>query len=294
MSAARAALRSWSGFRTAEIVALQGSPLLGFALAVHRASAETARPLAFLVVANICLVTHIFLTNDWSNMNTDLADPNRVGKSFMSAGVSRSDLAGLMIGLLALSLFLFSELGVIPLCFAVAIAGLSALYSLPQFNWKERPILSSVLHLVGGALHFLLGYSVGGVIDGRAVAIASFFALTFAAGHLTQELRDYHGDARSEIRTNAVTFGQRRTFIASLVLFTLSQALLCYLAVHGTLPRPLAALVVLYPLHLYWSLETLKDGLDYASICRLQSRYRALYAIIGVVMLVTLWSTHLA
>src|SRR6185369_3681771 len=201
MSAVRAALRYWSNFRTAEIVALQGSPLLGFAMALHRPTAESVRPLVLLVADNLCLVAHIFLTNDWAEMYTDLSDPTKTDWFFKAGPVSRYDVAGPMIILLVLSLFLFSQLGGIPLLIAIAIAAASALYSLPQFHWKGRPILSSVLHLVGGALHFLLGYSVAGVIDGRAVAAASFFALTFAAGHLTQELRDYQGDARSEIRT---------------------------------------------------------------------------------------------
>ena len=289
MSAARAALRDWSNFRTAEIVALQGSPLLGFAMAIHRLTAESARPLVLLVAANLCLVAHIFLTNDWSDVNKDLADPNKVDWFFTAGWMSRNAIARLMIILLVSSLFLFSQLGSTPLCLAIAIAAASALYSLPQFHWKGKPILSSVLHLVGGAFHFLLGYSVASVIDGRAVVTACFFALTFAAGHLTQEVRDYQGDARSEIGTNAVIFGQRRTFVASLVLFTLAHGVLCYLALRGTLPRPVMTLVVLYPLHLYWSLTTLARGLDYASICRLQARYRAIYAIIGVVILVNLW-----
>src|SRR6185503_18187331 len=96
-------------------------------------------------------------------------------------------------------------------------------------------------------------------------------------------------DVRSEIRTNAVIFGERRMFVASLVLFTLAHGLLCYLALRGILPRPLATLVVLYPLHLYWSLKTLADGLNHESLCRLQARYRAIYAIIGLAMLVNLW-----
>ena len=263
--------------------------MLGFAMAIHRPTAESVRPLMLLVAANICLVAHIFLTNDWADMNADLSDPTKTDWFFKAGSENRYDIAGPMIILLALSLFLFSQLGSIPLVLAVAIAAASALYSLPQFHWKSRPILSSVLHLVGGALHFLLGYSVAGVINGRVVAAASFFALTFAAGHLTQELRDYQGDARSEIRTNAVIFGQRRTFVASLVLFTLAHVLLCYLALRGILPRPVAILVVLYPLHLYWSFTALADGLTYASICRLQARYRTIYAIIGLVMFVNLW-----
>lgn len=292
ISAARAPLRYLSCLRRGEIVALQGSPLLGFAVAIHRPTAENAGHLALLIAANVCLVAHIFLTNDWSGLTADLADPHKVDRVFTRRGMSCNEMAGLLVVLLALSLFLFNRLGRIPLSLALSIAALSALYSLPPFNLKGRPLLSSAVHVAGGALHFLLGYSVGSVIDGRAVAIASFFALTFAGGHLTQEVRDYQGDARSEIRTNAVSFGQRRTFVASIVLFTMAHALLFCLALWGILPHPLAALFVLYPLHMHWSLKTLKDGLTYTGVCRLQERYRALYAIIGVVMVAVLWKVR--
>ena len=94
----------------------------------------------------------------------------------------------------------------------------------------------------------------------RGIATATFFALIFAAGHLTLEIRDHRGDFAHGIRTNAVAFGKRRTFAASLALFTLAQALFLALALQGILPRPLAALVALYPMQLYWSLETRREG----------------------------------
>ena len=198
----------------------------------------------------------------------------------------------LTAGLLVLSLLLFSSLGLITLCLSLAIASLSALYSLPRFNWKGRPILNSVVHLAGGTLHFLLGYSVGRALDPRGLTIATFFALIFAAGHLTQEIRDHEGDAGNAIRTNAVVFGPRRTFAASLVLFTMAHVILLVLALEETLPRPLAALVVLYAIQLYWSFQALNDGLSYASVSRLQTRYRVLYAVIGLAMVVALWPSR--
>jgi 4-hydroxybenzoate polyprenyltransferase len=228
------------------------------------------------------------MLNDWSGLTTDLADPNRAAGVFTARGVDRKEIGGLTALLLALSLLLFSRLGPSTLCLALAIAALSALYSLPRFNWKGRPLLNSAAHLAGGVLHFLLGYSLGNAIDRRGLAMATFFALTFAAGHLTQEIRDHQGDILNAIRTNAVAFGQRRTFAASLVLFTLAHALLLLLALQGTFPRPLAALVVLYPVHLLWSLKALAEGLTYASIRRLQARYRALYAFVGLAMVAAL------
>ncbi len=143
-------------------------------------------------------------------------------------------------------------------------------------------------HLAGGILHFLLGYSLGNSIDRRGVAIATFFALIFVAGHLTQEVRDYQGDAVNAIRTNAVIFGPRRTFATGLVLFTLAHVLLFLLAIEGILPRALMAAVAFYPVQLYWSIGTLREGLTYASVSRLQARYRALYAVIGLAMVAAL------
>ena len=241
------------------------------------------------MVANVCLVAHIFVLNDWSNLTADLGDPNKTADVFTARGVGHHEMGALAVSLLLVGLLLCTLLGPTTLYIAVGIAVLSALYSLPRFNWKGRPFLGSAAHLAGGVLHFLLGYSLGTVFDRRGLVTATFFGLTFAAGHLTQEIRDHHGDVRNGIRTNAVIFGQRRTFAASLALFTLSHALLLFLALQETLPRVLAALVVLYPIHLRWSLQALAEGLSYAGICRLQARYRALYAVVGVAVVAALW-----
>ena len=281
--------RYLSCLRPQEILVLQGSPLLGAAFAIRHPAAESVGPLAMLIAANVCLMAHVFMLNDWSGLTSDLTDPNKAAGVFTARGVGRKEIGGLAAGLLASSLLLFSRLGPSTLGLSLAIAALSALYSLPRFNWKGRPLLNSAAHLAGGVLHFLLGYSLGNAVDGRGLAIGTFFALTFAAGHLTQEVRDHQGDVLNAIRTNAVIFGPRRTFVVSLALFTLAHALLLLLALRGILPPPLAALVVLYPVHLRWSLKTLAEGLTFESIRRLQARYRALYAIIGLAMVAALW-----
>jgi 4-hydroxybenzoate polyprenyltransferase len=287
---AKALARYLSCLRLGEILLLQGSPLLGAAFALGFPAAADWGPLALLLAANFCLVAHIFLLNDWAGLSTDLSDPHKAAGVFSARGVSRREIGGLAAGLLALSLFLFGRLGPGSFGLALAIAGLSALYSLPGFDWKGRPLLSSAAHLAGGTLHFLLGASAGNGLDRRGFATALFFGLIFAAGHLTQELRDHPSDLRNAIRTNAAIFGPRRTFAASLALFTLAHALLLFLALRGIVPRPLAGLAALYPLQLRWSLQTLAGGLTYTGIRHLQIRYRALYALVGVVMLATLCS----
>lgn len=294
ISAKASALRYLSCLRPQDILALQGSPLLGAAFAIGRPTVQDVAPLAILVLANVLLVTHIFMLNDWSGLTSDFADPNKAAGVFTTRNIRRKDIAVLSAGSLIVSLLVFSLAGLFAFGLAIAIAALSALYSLPRFNWKGRPLLNSLAHLAGGILHFLLGYSMAHAIDGRGVAVAMFFALIFAAGHLTMEVRDHQGDTINAIRTNAVVFGQRRAFAASLVLFTLAQTLFLLLSLRGILPRPLSALVVLFPLQLHWSLQTLREGLTYASVSRLQTRYRVLYAVVGLAMVAGLWIAPIA
>ena len=60
--------------------------------------------------------------------------------------------------------------------------------------------------------------------------------------------------------------------------------LLMVLAVRGVVPRVLVLVAGLYMLHLWWALQTLRAGLTFENIRQLQVRYRALYAIIGLLM----------
>ncbi|HYL04681.1 MAG TPA: UbiA family prenyltransferase [Thermoanaerobaculia bacterium] len=285
---ARRLRRYLSCLRFGDILVLQGSPLLGAAFAMGEVTAAKAAALAVFAAASCCLVAHIFVLNDWSGMSTDLLDPNRTAGVFAARGIGRREIGSLGLVLLAASLLLFGRLGARPLDIALAIAVLSALYSGPAYHAKGIPLLSSGLHFAGGVLHFLLGYSLFSAIDRRGFEIACFFALAFAAGHLTQEVRDYAGDRLNGIRTNAVVFGKARSFAAGLAVFTFAYALLAVLATRGIVPRALAALAVLYPLHLYWSLRAIGAGLTFESVRRLQARYRGLYAIIGAAMLAAL------
>ncbi len=251
-------------------------------------SAPRAAPLALLVAGSCCLVAHVFALNDWSGLSADLNDPNKTANVFAARGIDPAEIGWLAMALLAASVLLFARLGARTVEMALAVAVLSALYSGPAYHAKGIPLLSSAVHFAGGVFHFLLGYSLFRPVDRRGCEIACFFALSFVAGHLTQEVRDHDGDRRNGIRTNAVVFGMRRSFGAAVAAFTLAYGLLAALAAGGVVPRPLAALAALYPLQLYWSLRTLGDGLTFESVRRLQARYRGLYAVIGMAMLAAL------
>jgi len=273
--------------RYPEVLLLQGSLLLGAALVPHgRLDAGAVGRGALALLASLLLVAHVFALNDWANLAADASDPTRSAGVFTARGVSRRAFGVLCVGLLVASLLLFALLPGTTLLLAIGVAALGAVYSHPAIDAKGRPGLSSLTHLAGGGLHFLVGYSVFAPIDARAAMLSLFFALTFTAGHLNQEVRDHAGDLANGIRTNAVALGKRAAFFAGLLVFTLAYADLALLAVWGAVPLLLAPLpALLYPLHVLWSVAALRDGLTTEGVRRLQARYRLLYALLGAAML---------
>src|SRR6185369_13655634 len=163
-----------------------------------------------------------------------------------------------------------------------AIAAFSFLYSCSPNFGKRTPIVGSINHLLGGALHFLLGYTLPHALDASGLVISLFFGLVFAGGHLNHEVRDYEGDLLNGIRTSAVVFGCQRTFLASLCTFTAAYAILTSLAALGILPRVLLWSPVVWLLHVAWSLRALQSGLGFETALWVQRRYRLLFALIGL------------
>ena len=278
-----------SCIRYQEVLLLQGSPLLGAAFALKEITAESALSVLLLALAGFLLVAHIFTFNDWAGIASDSNDPNKSANVFSTRGITPRGVLLLSAGLLAASLLVFALLPGRTFLVAVAIAALGLFYSHPSVNAKGLPLVSSSPHFIGGTLHFLLGYSLFAGIDRRGILIAFFFALTFTAGHLNQEVRDYEGDRLNGVLTNAVAFGRTAAFVAGFLGFTLAYGDLVVLAHAGLVPAPLGTVpLVLYPLHVFWSARTLRAGLSFENVSRFQSRYRMLYALIGLTMVVTL------
>jgi 4-hydroxybenzoate polyprenyltransferase len=265
-----------------EVFVLQGTPLMGAAFAIGAITTANLETLGVFLIGSILLVAHIFTLNDWADIAHGLKAPDPL--------VSSLRLFWFSIFLLIASLLVFGLIDSRVVILGAIVAVLGFFYSHPKLDFKGTPVASSFPHLVGGLFHFLLGYAVFSQIDSRGVMIALFFALTFTAGHLNHEVRDFELDSKTNARTNAVAFGKRRTFIAGLIVFTLAYLCLFLLGWFRFVPRPLAFLaLVIYALHLYWSLRVLRRQLDPQIVDRFQFQYRALYAVIGIAMIASLF-----
>lgn len=278
-------MRHFLSTRTLEVLTLQASPVLGILLSgFSLGTCGVIRP-GLLLLGSVALTGHVFVFNDWAGHVCDLRDPRRATLIF-DRGLDRRHVAQVAVALLILANVAFAPLGSRAILLGAGIAALSLLYSgSPSFG-KTTPIAASLNHLLGGTLHFLLGYTLCHALDARGVLISLFFGLVFAAGHLNQEVRDYEGDLLNEIRTSAVEFGCRQTFLASLYIFTAAYAIVLALAALGILPKLLLGSVVVWLLHVVWSLQALRRGLGFETALWMQRRYRLLFSLIGIAMLV--------
>jgi len=265
-----------------EVFVLQGTPLMGVVFSIGTITAGKLEMLLLFLFGSILLVAHVFTLNDWADVAHGLKAPD--------PQVPSRRLFWFSLSLLVASLLAFALIELRVVILGLVVAALGFFYSHPKLNAKGTPVASSIPHLVGGLFHFLLGYAVFLPIDERGILIALFFALTFMAGQLNPEVRDFDLDSHNNARTNAVAFGKRPAFLAGLIVFTFAYLCLFVLGWFRFIPRPLTFLALLfYPLHLFWSLRALRSQLSPEKLDRFQIQYRVLYAVIGISMLCSLF-----
>lgn len=271
--------RHFANIRLGEVLVLQGTPLMGVILSVENPSFTMLPPLLVFVPASFFLVLHIWLLNDWSDYLND-----RIQETARPWGdVSQNALLNLSIASLILSMACFFLLPWRTGLIALLIAALGMIYSYPGLRIKEKAGLAALSHLLGGSLHFLLGYSLfGETVSHPALLISSFFALVFTAGHATQEVQDYPRDHLAGVRTQAVIFGREPVFLSACAGFAAAFILLTTLAIAGVVPARLGASILLLPLQGIWSCKVLRHGLTTEKIRWLRMRYRLLFGLVGL------------
>ena len=271
--------------RAPEVLALQASPILGIFLGGFSLEWWSVVRAGLLLLGSLALTAHIFVFNDWAGYNSDTRDPQREMFSVAQQGISRQEVAIVAIVLLIFANIAFAIVNKLAILLGTAITALSLLYSCSASFGKHTPVVGSINHLLGGALHFLLGYTLVHTLNAYGLAMSLFFGFVFAGGHLNQEMRDYEGDLINGIRTTAVVFGCQRTFLASLGMFTAAYTIVTSLAALGSLPKLLLLSPIMWLLHVIWSLRALQRGLGFETALWMQRRYRFLFALIGLAML---------
>src|SRR5262249_26816694 len=155
-------LRYFVSTRWVEVCVLQASPLLGAYLGGVGDDGHDLGQLALLLLGSLALTAHVFVFNDWAGYASDARDPRRTNLTAEAKGISREQVGRVALALLVVAGLALAAVGVSTLLVGAAIATLSVLYSSSPRVGKSTPVAASLHHVVGGALHFLLGYTAVG------------------------------------------------------------------------------------------------------------------------------------
>ncbi len=282
-------LKTWSScIRYQDAFVALMPAVVGIIFSLEYLNFETGFKILYCTIGTFFLMVHIFSFNDWADMVADHQDPKKEN-SFLTKDITEMEMLSLAVISALASLLIFVFLSRQLFMLAILGIALSTVYSFPntRFQGKRIPFLSSILHMAGSSIAFLLGYALFSKIDARGIYIGFYFSLLFVAGHLMQEVQDFDGDRLNGTRTHAVRFGQGPTFITANVLFTLSYIYIFWLAQTGIVPSVLKYLLLFYPVHIIMVWQVSRNGLDYHNMRQLRDRYRLLYGLIVLIICVS-------
>jgi 4-hydroxybenzoate polyprenyltransferase len=270
----------WSA-RVGDFALLAAIPVLGFAFGIQRLTLAVALEGAVLAAAALLLLVHIFALNDWADYHADgqarpLAPPQARRSRLLTVSALSLVCFTVLLGSMSLPALLPAA------CVVVA----SAIYSLQwPIRGKEVLLLSSALHAVCGAACFLVGVTVAAGLSAGWSDVWVFIGLSMAGGHLHQEISDHHEDLASHARTHATKLGPHAAFILGQLMF--AGAFLALLVLPGSSEAPLfrGLLMLAWAANLALAAACWREGVTPESVDLYRSRYRCLYILIGLGLL---------
>jgi 4-hydroxybenzoate polyprenyltransferase len=271
----------WSA-RVGDFAILAAIPLLGFAYGIQSVTPTNVFTGAEIAVASLLLLVHIFALNDWADYDADL------GAHPLGDPVQASRDSLLLVSIIALgcSIVLLWSIWPPALVPAAVVIIASAIYSLQwPMRGKEVLLLSSALHAICGATYFLLGLSIAAGFSTRWSSVWVFLGLSMAAGHMHQEISDHREDLASGARTHATVLGPYKAFFLGQLTFAAAFLALVVLPGGAGSWRFQLLMVLAWAANVAVAIACWRDGLTAESVERYRSRYRWLYVLIGLGLL---------
>ena len=194
------------------------------AVAIMLALRLEAAEVALRLLSGVLLNLLAYLTNDYYDVDQDLASPN---KDHKKAGYLKEHMGAAIFAQVAVALVLV----VIGLLFspgllvaAAAGAGICWLYS---WKLKRLPYLDVLAMIAWGAAMSSVGFPLDRTLGWCLVLQLALFSACFES---IQIIRDYDEDVRSGVRTTAVRLGVgRTTFLLRLFMILSSAYAICFL-----------------------------------------------------------------
>ncbi len=280
-------------YRYAEVLLMSGFSVIGLFFSANSFSELFSFRSIFFALTIFIFFISIYSSNSFFGYVYDLSNPRLVGPKYVK---KKSYLLSFILTFF-ISLTFFYFLRPEFLFLALISFVLWFYYSFPVHGAKATPIAGTCVHFITQIIHFHIGYLLFSNYSWTSFGVSIYFGLLFSAGHLHHEVIDYEADKSKEIKTNAVFFGRRATFVASSFLFLASILLWIYLfsfAMIGITTFVPFLFAFLLQLLLIFPLLRIKNFNDAscsnnasdAMIIKYRNRYRLLYLLAGLLILV--------
>lgn len=266
-----------------------GGPLLGVLFARAALTPASIAKTAVFSIGILLGAIHIFSLNDWLGYPREKYNPRKRSMPLMCGKINLRQMRVLCLTSGLFSLLLLAAVSFRVFAGAILIIILGILHDHPRLLLKGKPFIDILVNAFGGALLFLLGYTLFSSLDRRGALISVYFAILVAAGYLNHPLEDYEADMKLGIRTTAVILGKEKTAQLSFLLFTISVIYFCALSFKGIIPGQFLTLgLIIYVIYVYLFYSLHRAGLKSQNLGKFIVRYRSLYAAKGLWMAVYL------
>ena len=272
-----------------EISLRMGEPTVALLLTIPVVNSKNILSAVIGLVGFFFCWAHGYTLNEWGGYESDRLDPRKSSRPIITGSVTRIELLTLSIVLAVISVVIFFLLKPILSLIVVFDIIIGVIYCHPRILGKTFPFFSLFALFIVSVNDFLLGWLIfsNSILSG--ITIGVLFGLLGLSGISYHEAGDYEYDRREEIMTNAVRYGQKVIFIAGFFFYILAVFYIVYLSIIGLLPNLLyPVFLITFPIYTYFFLMALRTGLDTDSIHNFIRRYRYIYVIIGIYMVVAL------
>ena len=203
--------------------------IIAFSLMLNIRDASIEKALMALV-AGIFYVAYSFAINNCFDVDTDIQNPQKHGKNPIASGelsFAAGVISSLLIALAGLGFAYLTN----PTMFAIysTMLGLSTFYSIPP-RLKSKPLVDVISHgLFFGALPFMFGAYLDGVLSKPEVIISIALTLHSFAMEIRNHLEDYESDLKANLKTTPIVIGKNLAEKLAIVFSLSSITLLLYL-----------------------------------------------------------------
>lgn len=241
--------------------------------------------LAVTILANILAVGYAFMINDIEDAPDDAREAHRAARNPVACGEltpRQGWMASLSVA--AVTLVLYSLVGVWPFIIGSLTLALSHFYSWKPIRLKAWPVTDILSHsLMLSGLLFLAGYFAYDTAPGLVWLVALAATLISAYGQLYNQLRDYEMDKAAGLNNTAIIVGKRNARL--LMYSSVALALILFLYAMYKQVIPLWILSVPILLAPFFFVRAPKTDMRGTAIAEVSGNVQVVFLLVANVMI---------